>query len=247
MKKKGKLETDDIQTLAEKFIYSDDYSAFVCLWKQTSETIRKYIFDYLSGIQCARKQSLLEDIYNKTMGDIFDNAKDYYDSTKSKFLTWACGVARRNCLSVLSPYNKNRFYIVDADVDDIENNNINEENSHYRLEKPEEEKIYNYTINGCDRTSNYEELIEDITNCVKSCIYYIEDSSKSKRPNREIFKKLYLENKYMHDVATELSIEEHAVRNAVTYCRKNILKIFMDKYSDLYRVIKEERIFSLNK
>lgn len=235
---------NDIQMLAERFVYENDDSAFICLWDLIGDNIRKTIYDYLVKKNCPRIQSLLDDIYDKTLSNIFDNSRKYYDKNRSKFITWAYAVAHRNCVSVLRPYVINRFYIANPDINDIEGNNLDDETyGKYRLEYGNEDKLYTYSINGCERVSNYEELMEDITNCVKSCIYYIEDNKRTNRPNREIFKKLYIENKYIEDVAKELSIEVHTVKNAVTYCRKNILKIFSDKYSDLYRVIKEENIF----
>lgn len=248
IKNKSEPIIEDMQALAEKFINMNDYSAYACLWQLTSDNVKKYIQNYLNSVNCQRRKNVFDDIYDKTMGDIFDNAKDYYDSTKSRFSTWISGVARRNCISVLSPYMRNNFYIVEADINDIENNNLDEdEYGNYRFNAIEEEKTYSYSINGSDRMSSYDEMMEDIITCVKSCIYYIEDNSKTNRPNREILKKLYIENKQMKETAEELSIKEHTVRNAVTYCRKNILNIFKNKYCDLYHIIEEEHIFDINK
>lgn len=246
MSNPSNLNSKDLQELANKFVYEYDDSAFIVVWKSMADNLYNYIRSFLKKLHYPRIEAMAPECYSKTMELVYDNARKYYNKDKSKFVTWVYAVSRSACLMCMHSSSYNNFYVVNADVSDIDND-IDEDRYKYKVRSDNPEKQYTYEINGTYRVSNYSELMDDILECVRSCIYYLEDTKRSGRPNRAIFEEVYIKNKIMKDAAEDLNLDLCTVKNSIAGSMNKILELFSEKYSDLYRVIKEERIFQLNR
>ena len=248
MKLKKKLTNKEIQDLAVDFVENNNAESFLLSFEALTPTLRTFIYNTLVSFNAVRPGVLADEVLHETECMAYDNALlGYYKKEKGKFITWVWSIARRNCMNAVKGEMYGGQYIVNANVDDIENGakDDNGDVLRYHVSKVENEETYSYTINGEIREVDMGELLLDIHKCLISCIFYLEDSEN--RPTRAILKYLYMENKTFQEIADYLDIPVYTVRNCVTAMKKKLLDIFKDKYPELYDVIVKERIFKIKK
>ena len=248
MKVKKQLSNKDIQNLAVDFVENNNPKSFLSAFNALEPSLRTFIYNTLVSFNASRPGILADDIFHETECMAYDNALlGYYKKERGKFITWVWSIARRNCVNAVKGEVNGGKYIVNPDINDIENGAKDENGDvlHYHVAKVEDEVVYSYTINGEMREVGLGEMLLDIHKCLISCIFYLEDSEN--RPTRAILKYLYMENRTFQEIADYLDIPVYTVRNCVTAMKKKLLSIFKDKYPELYDVIIKERIFKLKK
>lgn len=248
MKVKKQLTNKDIQNLAVDFVENNNAQSFLTVFDALTPQLRTFIYNTLVSFNAVRPGVLADEVFHETECMAYDNAMSgYYNKEKGKFVTWLWSIAKRNCITAIKGEMNGGHYVVNANINDIENGakDDNGDVLRYHVARVEDGETYSYTINGEVREVDLGELMLDIHKCLISCIFYLEDSDN--RPTRAILKYLYMENKTFQETADYLGIPVYSVRNAVTAMKKKLLAIFKDKYPELYDVIIKERIFKLKK
>lgn len=228
---------DSIQVIGERYSESGDPKDFVDLMNKSESFLIKKILEFMGSAKRSVNETAVEEIYMNVYMKIYNNSPKYYKRSRGQFTTFMGAIVKQSCVAWCKCAKNKR--LVNKDLEELESNSRPDVvNSCGYMEKSvsTNDTMFLYTIDGVRKMSSETEMYTDVTECLYKCIECINNEMQ-----RETFRCVFVENMKYKDVSTLLNVTTANVTNYINWGKKELRKLFAEKYPDLYEILKEER------
>ena len=218
----SKINTDDIQLLAETYINDRTSDNFAKLYKRIKYGLRSHILKIVKDLD------LVDDVESIVLEKVWKNI-DMYNSDIAKFSTWLYRIAYYDAVQYMAAKTKNSKYIIPEDVSNLYSMTIagsnNENTDAFSLMEFVDYKI---DKNQSFITVTKNDVIDELYDTSIKCINELPDNYKL------VLSEKLLNNKTINQIAEDNEIPITTVKNWLFKGRLSLRELIKTKYNYLY-------------